>query len=138
LAAAERGALSAVAEAAVLVGLLTVAATDGPGNLSPARIVLVNAALLAGILGAVAMGVRQRVPAVVNVALAVFALDVATQYFNVFYSLMPGSLFFMGGGVLVIAGGIFLEGRRRRLLAAIEGGTAGRGTSTGGPVAARP
>ena len=52
----------------------------------------------------------------VNLGFAFFALGLVTLYFDAFWTLTGRSYFFMGGGVLLLAGGYGLERQRRRLL----------------------
>jgi uncharacterized membrane protein len=50
----------------------------------------------------------------VNLGLFSFVVFVLTRYFDLFFSAMNRSLFFIFGGVLLLAGGYFLERNRRR------------------------
>ena len=52
----------------------------------------------------------------INISLLFFVIDVISRYFDFFWKLMPRSVFFMIGGVLLLAGGTFLERSRRKLL----------------------
>jgi uncharacterized membrane protein len=52
----------------------------------------------------------------VNLGFVLFALGMIVLYFDLFWSLMNRSFFFMGGGLLLCAGGYALEAQRRRLV----------------------
>lgn len=75
-----------------------------------------NLVVFGGALGAVAWGFRHQVAALVNIGLLIFVLQVITRYFDMFYSMLDRSFFFLIGGVLLLSGGWILERWRRRLL----------------------
>jgi uncharacterized membrane protein len=52
----------------------------------------------------------------VNLGFVLFALGMIVLYFDLFWTLMNRSFFFMGGGLLLCAGGYALEAQRRRLV----------------------
>ena len=52
----------------------------------------------------------------VNAGFVFFVLGVLFLYFDTLWSLMERSFFFIGGGLLLCAGGYVLEAQRRRLL----------------------
>lgn len=62
------------------------------------------------------LGMRAGERTLVNHAFTGFAIWVLARYFDTFWSLMDRALFFMAGGVLLLAGGAWLERRRRALL----------------------
>jgi len=53
--------------------------------------------------------------AVVNIALIFFVFDVIARYFDLFYTTMNRSLFFVGGGIILMIAGAFAERSRRKL-----------------------
>jgi len=53
-------------------------------------------------------------PVIFNIGIAIFILFIISRYFNVFWELLPRSIFFMIGGLLLILGGVFLERKRRK------------------------
>jgi uncharacterized membrane protein len=59
----------------------------------------------------------------VNAAFVFLALGVLAIYFDSFWSLMDRSLFFMGGGALLVLGGYAMERQRRRLTAGMAANT---------------
>jgi len=95
--------------------LVPVAASLGVEVLGPVpQMVLFNVLLFAGTVGLVALGVQQRNELLVNMGLAAFVIHVLTRYFDLFFSAMNRSLFFILGGVLLLGGGWLLERNRRR------------------------
>ena len=72
------------------------------------------------IFGLILLGFIRRYPTYVNIGLLFFALDVVARYFDFFWALLPRSLFFMAGGLFLLFGGIYLERKRRRILASFN------------------
>jgi uncharacterized membrane protein len=64
----------------------------------------------------IVQGYRKGRHLLINVGLFMFSLTVVTRYIDIFWDMMPTSLFFIIGGFLLLAGGIFLERQRRKLL----------------------
>jgi uncharacterized membrane protein len=56
----------------------------------------------------------------VNLGIAGIGLNILTRYFDLFGTMMQGGLFFIITGVIVIALGIYLEKKRRALLAQLR------------------
>lgn len=65
------------------------------------------------------VGMRIRDRFLVNCAFVFFALGLITRYFDSFWSLLDRSLFFVMGGLLLLAGAWFLEAQRRGISARI-------------------
>lgn len=86
--------------------------------------VLFNLAFFTGLIWLMNAGQHAGNAFVVNLAFIFFALGILARYFDTFWSLMNRSLFFMVGGLLLLAGGYFLESRRRAMVSKI-----GRGES---------
>ncbi len=76
-----------------------------------------NLLLAALILGVIVAGVVTRRPALVNVGIVFFALDLMTRYIEIARGMLQTSLFFILGGLLLLGIGFVLERVRRRLLA---------------------
>jgi len=72
------------------------------------------------IVGVVVLGFMRRYPVYVNIGLLFFALDVIARYFDFFWELLPRSLFFILGGLLLLFGGILLERKRRKILSSFD------------------
>jgi len=72
------------------------------------------------IVGLIIIGFVRRYPTYVNIGLLFFALDVIARYFDFFWALLPRSLFFILGGLLLLTGGIMLEKKRRKILASFN------------------
>jgi uncharacterized membrane protein len=66
------------------------------------------------------LGFIKRYPTYVNIGLLFFALDVVARYFDFFWPLLPRSLFFIAGGLLLLFGGVYLERKRRKILASFN------------------
>jgi uncharacterized membrane protein len=49
-----------------------------------------------------------------------FAFDVIARYFDLFWKLLPRSLFFILGGLLLLFGGVLLERKRRKILSSFD------------------
>jgi uncharacterized membrane protein len=101
----------------VLAPLVLVPALAGALAYLPAevpRMILFNVLLFTGTVGFIVMGVRQRSELLVNVGLGAFIIHMLTRYFDLFFSAMNKSLFFVVGGILLLLGGWLLERNRRR------------------------
>ena len=51
----------------------------------------------------------------VNIGMVWFSIFICARYFDFFWDLMPRSLFFMVGGLILVLGGIATERKRRQL-----------------------
>lgn len=67
-------------------------------------------------------GYQEKSPFVFNVGIILFAVAIIFKYFDFFFALMPRSLFFMSGGILLLLGSFYLEHKRRHLLQTMKGG----------------
>ncbi len=76
-----------------------------------------NLIFAALIMGTIVLGFMRRQTAYVNIGLLFFAVDVIARYFDFFWELLPRSVFFIAGGLMLLTGGIFLERKRRKVLA---------------------
>lgn len=86
------------------------------------RMVTFNLLLFSGALALIVIGVQRRMELVLNLGLLVFLVQVLTRYFDLFFSAMDRSLFFVFGGVLLLGGGWWLERNRRRWVQEWGGG----------------
>lgn len=104
---------------AVALLLLSAAALLFPGA-DAYRPIAFNLILFLAVIGTVAAGYRSRAAGWINLGLLVFAVDVVTRYFDLFWSLLDRSAFFIGAGLLLLVAGGLLERGRRRLLAGLN------------------
>lgn len=80
------------------------------------RMIVFNLLLFGGTVGMIALGIQRRSELLLNMALAIFLIHVITRYFDLFFTAMDRSLFFVMGGLLLLGGGWLLERNRRRWL----------------------
>lgn len=66
------------------------------------------------------LGLRHGDRLLVNRAFTGFAVWLLARYFDTFWTLLDRALFFMAGGILLLAGGGWLEHRRRALIRNLE------------------
>jgi uncharacterized membrane protein len=71
-------------------------------------------------LALIRQGVAGGQEAWINLAIAFIAVNIITRYFDLFGSMMEGSLLFITSGALILGGGIYAERQRRRLLLSIR------------------
>ncbi len=80
-----------------------------------------NITLLSAIGAFVYSGLmRVQSAGLVNVALVFFVIDIISRYFDIFYTLMNRSIFFVIGGVLLMAVGALTEKGRRTMMEGIQ------------------
>ena len=72
------------------------------------------------IIGIIFLGYIRRYPAYINIGLLFFVLDVFARYFDFFWRLLPRSLFFISGGLMLLVGSVVLEKKRKRVLASFH------------------
>ncbi|NWF94441.1 MAG: DUF2157 domain-containing protein [Syntrophaceae bacterium] len=108
----------------ILTGIvlyLSLSSPPGPPKASrPDLRLFFNILFALEIFGLIILGFVRRYPAYVNIGVLFFALDVIARYFDLFWKLLPRSLFFIVGGLLLLLGGIMLERKRRRVLASFN------------------
>ena len=75
-----------------------------------------NVMLFGGIGGLIFLGYFRGVGYLVNIALVFFGLAVIGRYFDVAWDLLPRSIFFIVGGLLLLGVGLLLERLRRKTL----------------------
>lgn len=106
-------ALELSALAALLVASLMLLLS--PGNVS-VNTVVVNAALVALALITIVLGFEMRNPFVFNLGVVLFVLFIITRYVDVGWRLKDKSLFFVGGGFIIMILGVLLEKQRRKII----------------------
>jgi len=72
------------------------------------------------VVGSIILGHIRRYPAYINIGLLFFVLDVLARYFDFFWKLLPRSLFFIIGGLMLLIGGVMLEKKRKKVLASFH------------------
>jgi uncharacterized membrane protein len=80
-------------------------------------VVLFNLVLVGCIAMLIAIGYQREDARLVNIGMSYFAAWVLVRYCDLFWQLLPRSLFFMVGGAVLVLGGIALERKRRQLTA---------------------
>jgi len=70
------------------------------------------------------LGIAWESPVVLNTSLVFFAVNLYTRFYEYFWDAMPKSLFFIIGGATLIAGGIWIERVRRRIVRQFTGAPA--------------
>ena len=60
-------------------------------------------------------------PLIFNLSMVMFAIAVLLKYFDFFFALLPRSVFFMSGGLLLLLGSFYLEHKRRELIKTMDG-----------------
>lgn len=83
-------------------------------------VALYNVLLFIAILGAIWLGSVGKRGGLVNIGIALFALDAMTRYFDLLGGMLDTSLLFIGAGALLLGGGFALERIRRRLMAQLR------------------
>lgn len=68
----------------------------------------------------VRVGVEEGREGWVNLAVAFLGINILTRYFDLFGTLMDGGLLFLSSGAVILAVGIYLEKKRRKLLASLR------------------
>lgn len=79
-----------------------------------------NILFAAAIIGMIVLGFVRKTAFYINVGLFFFVLDVIARYFDLFWKMLPRSLFFMAGGLMLIFGSLLLERKRKRVLASFS------------------
>jgi uncharacterized membrane protein len=78
--------------------------------------VIFNVVMFALVFGLLFIGYFREVQYLVNLALVFFGLGVIGRYFDLTWELLPRSVFFVVGGLLLLVGGWLLERLRRKTL----------------------
>ncbi|MFZ5642099.1 MAG: DUF2157 domain-containing protein [Bacillota bacterium] len=96
--------------AAVFVALLIPVSKDG-------LMIMLNLLMFFWALSVIYSGYRIQNPVFFTLGIMAFLLFTVTEYFNFFWEMLPKSMFFIIGGIVLIVGGWLLERQRRRLVA---------------------
>jgi uncharacterized membrane protein len=100
--------------------LLTSIIAWAPGHREFWFILLLTLLTSAGIY----LGIAWESSVFLNTSIVFFAVNVYTRFYEYFWDAMPKSLFFIIGGATLIAGGVWIERVRRRLVRQFAGGAA--------------
>lgn len=79
-----------------------------------------NILFAVAIIGMIVLGFVRKAAFYINVGLLFFVLDVIARYFDFFWTMLPRSLFFIVGGLMLISGSLLLERKRKRVLASFS------------------
>jgi len=109
----------------VSVFLLSLIYRDSPlhaesSAFTKTALLISNIIFALGVIGIIFLGYIRRSSAYINIGLLFFVLDVVARYFDFFWKLLPRSLFFIVGGILLLSGGVFLERKRRKIIASFH------------------
>jgi uncharacterized membrane protein len=103
-------------------GLAFVGAGAGQdGDAYPPEALVFNLLLFLCTLAVIARGYLERRPALVNAGIFFFGLHLFTRYFDIFGRLLHTSAVFIGAGLILLIGGIYLERTRRFLVRQMPG-----------------
>ncbi|MDR3612310.1 MAG: DUF2157 domain-containing protein [Candidatus Obscuribacterales bacterium] len=81
---------------------------------------LANAILFSSLIAVIYSGARRLESTIaVNICTVFFAIAVLTRYFDTFFAMMNRSIFFILGGLILLAGGYLLEQQRRTFVRGI-------------------
>jgi uncharacterized membrane protein len=83
-----------------------------------------NIILVAETLGFMYLGFIKHSEGIFRLSIAVFFLNILSRYFDIFWKMLPRSLLFIVGGILLILGAIFAERKRREMEERMRGGEA--------------
>ncbi len=74
-----------------------------------------NILLFVEIIAFLYLGYLLREEFIFRLSLYIFALDILTRYFDTFWKILPRSMFFIIGGLILLLGGIYMEKQRRTI-----------------------
>jgi uncharacterized membrane protein len=74
-----------------------------------------NIILLVEAFGFMYLGFLRRSEGVFRIAIVIFFLDILSRYFDIFWKMMPRSLLFIFGGIILIASAIFVNRKRKEI-----------------------
>jgi len=83
-------------------------------------LIVFNTLFLGLIIGLIIVGVNTREISLINLGIIFFIIDITSRFFDLFWGLLPRSIFFILGGAILALGGAYLEVTRRKLLKRIR------------------
>jgi uncharacterized membrane protein len=96
--------------------IVTFFSASPPDGVELALLVIFNLLYAGGAIGLIVLGYLRRAAFYINLGLFFFIVDVVARYFDFFWKLLPRSLFFIGGGAVLLSAGVFLEKKRRKVI----------------------
>jgi uncharacterized membrane protein len=78
------------------------------------NVVLFNIFFFMGSVSLIFYGFRNSFPSLFNSGIVMFVIFVVSRYFDLFWDLLPRSIFFIVGGIFLIVGSVFLEKQRKK------------------------
>jgi uncharacterized membrane protein len=78
------------------------------------RMITANLLLFGATVGVILLAVGRQSQLLLNLGLLAFLVHVLTRYFDLFFTAMDKSFFFILGGLMLLGGGWLLERNRRR------------------------
>ena len=72
-----------------------------------------NVILFAEIIVFMYLGYLLREESIFRLTLYIFALNILTRYFDTFWKILPRSIFFIIGGLILLIGGVYMEKKRK-------------------------
>lgn len=115
----EKGGLVELAGTALIIILGTIAFIK-PENYA-LNTFLFNILLFGLAIAAIIYGFDAQSPAIFNAGVFLFVVAIITRYFDLFWGLLSRSLFFIGGGAVLLGAGILLERKRRATIESMRG-----------------
>jgi uncharacterized membrane protein len=82
--------------------------------------VFLNLIFFALIIGTILLGYFNGESTFIYIGLIVFVINLITRYCEYAWAMMDRSLFFIGGGIILLVGGFYLERLRRKLLQGVK------------------
>jgi len=113
--------------------LVTVAAVLMVLLASPGRFylaIMLNLVMFVWALAVIVSGYRTQNTVCFTLGILAFTVFTITEYFNLFWKMLPKSLFFMVGGVVLMVGGALLERQRRKMVSSWNASKGGNGDET--------
>lgn len=107
---------TAILEGSISIGLLMAAIIFFFSQSPSAFFTILFNLVLAGIIFIlILVGYQREDMNLINIGMSYLALLIIVRYFDFFWNLLPRSIFFMSGGLILILGGIAFEKKRRQL-----------------------
>ncbi|KJR42789.1 hypothetical protein MCHI_001324 [Candidatus Magnetoovum chiemensis] len=83
-------------------------------------VIIANVLYIFIVIGLIFIGYKRQSQSYINIGLIFFSFDIIARYFDYFFKLLPRSIFFISGGVILILTSLIMERNRRKLLASFR------------------